>query len=65
MESVLIEELSKVPEECLNLKNKWAGSKLPGLVVKGPKTKKLDTKGPDEGGEQTARSLKRRRVQEQ
>ena len=37
MESVLIEEVAKNTEECLNLKSEWAGSKLPVLAVTRPK----------------------------
>ena len=36
-ESVLIEEISGSQEICLNLKNEWAGSKLPGVMVSRPK----------------------------
>ena len=32
-ESVMIEEVAGKPEECLNLKSEWAGSKLPGISV--------------------------------
>ena len=39
-----IEELGLVQEECLNLKREWAGSKLPGLTVTGPKARKERTK---------------------
>ena len=36
-ESVNIEEGARSPRECLNLKNEWAGSKLPGILVQRPK----------------------------
>ena len=36
-ESVMIEEVAGKPEECLNLKSEWAGSKLPGISVSKPK----------------------------
>ena len=36
-ESVNIEYRSMCPSECLNLKNEWAGSKLPGLMIQRPK----------------------------
>ena len=36
-ESVNIEEGAKSPRECLNLKNEWAGSKLPGISIQRPK----------------------------
>ena len=36
-ESLNILRASRVPEECLNLKSEWGGSKLPGLQVSSPK----------------------------
>ena len=33
MESIKIEEVSSKPQEALNLKSEWGGSKLPGLQV--------------------------------
>ena len=33
----MIEEVAGKPEECLNLKSEWAGSKLPGISVSKPK----------------------------
>ena len=36
-ESVKIEKCTIKAEECLNLKNEWAGSKIPGLRVSKPK----------------------------
>ena len=36
-ESVRIEEVSNQPGNCLNIKNEWAGSKLPGIMVSKPK----------------------------
>ena len=36
-ESVNIEKCAKNPQECLNLKNEWAGSKIPELKVSRPK----------------------------
>ena len=36
-EIVLIEKASEVEKECLNLKSKWAGTKIPGLRVSNPK----------------------------
>ena len=47
-ESINIEKCSRVAEECLNLKNEWAGSKIPGIRVSKPKgtaTTKADLKG--------------------
>ena len=35
-ESVLIEKLSEVEKECLNLKSEWAGSKISGPRVNNP-----------------------------
>ena len=37
MESLNIVRASRVPEECLNLKSEWGGSKLPDLQVSRPK----------------------------
>ena len=36
-ESVNILESEKVPEESMNLKNKWGGAKIPSLMVTSPK----------------------------
>lgn len=36
-ESLNLLKASKIPEECLNLKSEWGGSKLPGLQVSSPK----------------------------
>ena len=36
-ESVTIEEVAAKAAECLNLKSKWGGSKLPGIAVSRPK----------------------------
>ena len=44
-ESLNILKASKVPEECLNLKSEWGGSKLPDLQVTRPK----GTSGKKEG----------------
>ena len=47
-ESVNIKRCSKVDEECLNLKNEWPGSKIPGIRVSRPKgtaTSKANLKG--------------------
>ena len=53
-ESVYIEELSKDPNVCLNLKNEWAGSKIPGLSVLNPKgTLKTKAGGHTSSGEET------------
>ena len=37
VESLNIIRASKIPEECLNLKSEWGGSKLPDLQVLRPK----------------------------
>ena len=37
MESIKIEEISSKPQEALNLKSEWGGSKLPGIQVTKPK----------------------------
>ena len=37
IESTRIEEKSRVPNHCLNLKNEWAGTKITGLLVTSPK----------------------------
>ena len=50
-ESLNIITTSKVPEECLNLKSEWGGSKLPDLQVSRPKGtsgKKEDSPGKEE-----------------
>ena len=36
-ESINIEKSARNSEECLNLKNEWAGSKIPGIKVTRPK----------------------------
>ena len=47
-ESVLIEEVANKPEECLNLKSEWGGSKLPGVTVSKPKgTSRRDREVPE------------------
>ena len=37
IESLNIVRASEVPEECLNLKTEWGGSKLPAIEVSRPK----------------------------
>ena len=37
MESIRIEEIAASPQEALNLRSEWGGSKLPGLHVLRPK----------------------------
>ena len=49
-ESINIEKSSRNEEECLNLKNEWAGSKIPGVRVSRPKgvaTSKAEIKDVD------------------
>ena len=36
-ESINIEKYARNPLECLNLKNEWVGSKIPGIKVFRPK----------------------------
>ena len=36
-ESINIEERMSKVKECLNLKNEWAGSKIPGISIVKPK----------------------------
>ena len=57
IESLNIEIASRKPEECLNLKSEWCGSKMPGLVVSTPKgVRKTKDKEPALSGEKTVDS---------
>ena len=52
-ESINIEKCARNSTECLNLKNEWAGSKIPEIKVTQPKGVKLMKEGDTGGGEES------------
>jgi len=62
-ESINIEKCARNITECLNLKNEWAGSKIPGIKVTKPKgvtmMREGDTRGTEESMEIVIAAMKR------